>query len=416
MEQRKLYRTIDSITKAAPNFSSTEELLTYVLNEIIKNEEINILGGRIWKLNEGKDGYNLIEQFGDVELIEQNYEQKVEDTPSFKEIGRNRTIIAKETDEYLRIKGINRYSATGVGDRFKIKNNNGENYFLYEYLIAMNGRKLDDSFLYTLNIISTTLSSIIRTRKIETKARQNIVELEKASEIQRSILPEHSYTFHNYEIFGISLPEQIVGGDFFDYITTSDDYKLCIAIGDAASKGVSAAAQALYVSGALKMGVNYDVNETALIGKISNLVNETFPYERFVTLFFCELYRDNKGLCVFINAGHNSPYYYNSKEDSLDGLATTGPVLGPTPDQKYYTDSIYINKGDVLVLYTDGIVEAANRKFEFFGDARLKECIMKYKDKSPKEICEKIIQEVQKFSARGKYSDDKTMVVIKRVK
>ena len=415
MEQRKLYRTIDSITKAAPNFTTTEELLAYVLNEIIKNEEINILGGRIWKLNESKDGYILVEQFGEVDVIEENYEQKLEDTPSFKEIGRSRTIIAKETDVYLRAKGINRYSATGVGDRYKIKRE-GQEYFLYEYLIAMNGRKLDDAFLYTLNIISTTLSSIIRTRKIEKKARQNIVELQKASEIQRSILPEHSFTFHNYEIFGISVPEQIVGGDFFDYITTSDDYKLCVAIGDAASKGVSAAAQALYVSGALKMGVNYDVNETSLIGKISNLVNETFPYERFVTLFFCELYRDNKGLCVYINAGHNSPYYYNAKNDTLTELMATGPVLGPAPDQKYNTDSLYLELGDILFLYTDGIVEAANRKFEFFGDARLKECVLNYKDRSPKEICEKVIQVVQKFSARGKYSDDKTMVVIKRVK
>lgn len=415
MEQRKLYRTIDNITKAAPNFNTTEELLVYVLNEIIKNEEINIIGGRIWKLNELKDGYHLIEQFGDVDLIETNYEQKLSETPSFKDIGRNRTIIAKETDNYLRNKGILRYSASGVGFKYRLKDENGV-YFLYEYLIAINGKKLDDAFLYTLNIISTTLSSIIRTRRIETKAKQNIKELEKASEIQRSILPEHSYTFQNYEIFGLSVPEQIVGGDFFDYLTTSDDYTLCVAIGDAASKGISAAAQALYVSGALKMGVGYEVNMTSLMRKISNLVNDTFPYERFVTLFFCELYNDAKGLCVFVNAGHNSPYFYNSEKDSIEELAATGPVLGPAPNQRYNTDSIYINKGDFLILYTDGIVEAANRKFEFFGDKRLKECIYKFKDKSSKEICELIIQDVQRFSAKGKYSDDKTIVVIKRVK
>ncbi len=415
MEQRKLYRTIENITKAAPNFNSTEELLVYVLNEINKNEEINIMGGRIWKLNEARDGYNLIEQFGDVEKIEKNYEQKVEGTPSFKDIGRYRTIITKETDKYLITKGIFRYSASGVGERYKIKKEN-EVYFLYEYLIAINGKKLDDAFLYTLNIISTTLSSIIRTKKIERKAKLNLAELEKASEIQKSILPDHAFTFQNYEIFGISLPEQIVGGDFFDYISTPDDYKLCVAIGDAASKGISAAAQALYVSGALKMGVGYDINETSLIGKISNLVNETFPNERFVTLFFCELYRDSKGLCVYINAGHNSPYFYNSKTDSLEELTATGPVLGPTPNQKYNTDSMYINKGDMLLLYTDGIVEAANKKFEFYGDDRLKECLIKNKSRSPKDICEIIIQDVQRFSARGKYSDDKTLVVIKRVK
>jgi len=326
-----------------------------------------------------------------------------------------RAIIGKETDTYLKSKGIHHYSATGIGDRYKMKTDNGT-FFLYKYLIALNGPKMDEEFLYTLNIISTTLSSILRTRRIETKARQNLVELEKASEIQKSILPEHSFSFQNYEIFGLSVPEQIVGGDFFDYLKTDDEFKLCVAIGDAASKGISAAAQALYVSGALKMGVEYDINMTSLIRKISNLVNDTFPYERFVTLFFCELFNDYKGLCVYVNAGHNSPYFYNSKKNEVEELTATGPVLGPSPNQKYNTDSIYINKGDILLLYTDGIVEAANRKFEFFGDEKLKDCLIKYKDKSAKEISELIIQDVQRFSAKGKYSDDKTLVVIKRVK
>ncbi|MCX6165280.1 MAG: PP2C family serine/threonine-protein phosphatase [Ignavibacteriae bacterium] len=354
MEQRKLYRTIDSITKAAPKFGTTGELLVYVMNEIIKNEEINIAGGRIWKLNESRNAYNVIEQFGKVDLIESNYQLKVNDFPSVKDIGMKRAIIGKETDTYLKSKGIHHYSATGIGERYKINTEN-EAYYLYRYLIALNGPKMDDEFLYTLNIISTTLSSILRTRRIETKARQNLAELEKASEIQKSILPEHSFTFQNYEIFGLSVPEQIVGGDFFDYLKTDDEFKLCVAIGDAASKGISAAAQALYVSGALKMGVEYDINMTSLIRKISNLVNDTFPYERFVTLFFCELFNDYKGLCVYVNAGHNSPYFYDSSNNKVDELTATGPVLGPAPNQKYNTDSIYINKGDILLLYTDGI-------------------------------------------------------------
>ena len=415
MEQRKLYRTIENFIKEAPNFDRIEELLSYVLKQIINNEDINILGGRIWRLSENKKAYNIIEQFGEVDKIEKNYELKVEVFPSFKEIGRNRTIMDMESDKYLKTKGIYRYSATGVGERFKINSKDGF-YFLYKYLIALNGKKIDDEFLFALNIISTTLSSVIRAKWIESKAKESLRELEKASEIQKSILPDHAINFGNYELFGISVPEKIVGGDFFDYIQPGDKYKLCISVGDAASKGVSAAAQALYVSGALKMGLEYDINMTSLIAKISNLVNETFHYERFVTLFYCELYLDKKGLCVYVNAGHNSPYYYNSKTGTLEELPATGSVLGPSPNQKYYTDSIYIRPGDMLVLYTDGIVEAANKKFEFYGDERLKANILKNKNRNSKELCEKLIQDVQIFSARGKYSDDKTLVVIKRVK
>src|SRR4030095_10531038 len=104
---------------------------------------------------------------------------------------------------------------------------------------------------------------------------------------------------------------------------------------------------------------------TTMIYKINNLVYETFPYERFVTLFYCELINDKKGLCQYVNAGQNPPYFYNASSDTVETLATTGPVLGPAPYQKYTSDSVNFSTGDVLLLYTDGIVEATNEKFEF---------------------------------------------------
>ena len=310
MNQRKLAKTIESIFKEAPKFASITELLVYALEQIIANEYIEIVGGRIWKLNDKKDSYVLVGQVGDITIIDPNYTLKISDVPIFIELGRSRVVMGIETDEYLKERGIHHYSAMGVGERYKIKKDNQEPYILYEYIVALNGLKLDDEFLYALNIISTTLSSIIRSQRIESEAKENIQELRKASEIQQSILPEHNLTFGNYDIYGISLPDKIVGGDFFDYLQTKEDDKLSVVIADAASKGISAAVQALYVSGALKMGIDYDINLSTLVRKIGNLVGSTFPNERFVTLFICELYYDKKGLCVFVNAGHNSPYHY----------------------------------------------------------------------------------------------------------
>ncbi|MGB9696817.1 MAG: PP2C family protein-serine/threonine phosphatase [Ignavibacteria bacterium] len=415
MNQRKLAKTIESIFKEAPKFASITELLVYALEQIIANEYIEIVGGRIWKLNDKKDSYVLVGQVGDITIIDPNYTLKISDVPIFIELGRSRVVMGIETDEYLKERGIHHYSAMGVGERYKIKKDNQEPYILYEYIVALNGLKLDDEFLYALNIISTTLSSIIRSQRIESEAKENIQELRKASEIQQSILPEHNLTFGNYDIYGISLPDKIVGGDFFDYLQTKEDDKLSVVIADAASKGISAAVQALYVSGALKMGIDYDINLSTLVRKIGNLVGSTFPNERFVTLFICELYYDKKGLCVFVNAGHNSPYHYIASSGDIEELLATGPVLGPSPDQRYRTDSTYLGVGDILALYTDGLVEAANKKFEFFGDERLKAFIKENKDKSAKEICQIIMEEVLKFSAKGQYSDDKTLVIIKRV-
>lgn len=416
MEQKRLYRTLEDIIKAAPKINNEEELLSYVLEQIINNEEIKISGGRIWKLNDSKEAFILIEQKGKVDLIKKDYEVKIDKYPMFKNVGSNRSVIAEETDEYLIEKGIYHYSATGVGERYKLKDSEGETYFLYKYLIALNAKSLDGDLLNTLNIISMTLSSILRTKDIESEAKENIQELEKAREIQRSILPDHELKFGNYEMFGLSLPDKIVGGDFFDYLESEDKERVGIAIGDAASKGISAAAQALYVSGALKMGVGYQIKMTAMMSRINNLVYETFPYERFVTLFYCELVNDKKGLCQYVNAGQNPPIFLNSETDKIDTLNSTGAVLGPAPNQKYYSDSLNFKVNDILLLYTDGIMEATNEKFEFYGEERIKECLVKYKNNSPKEICNLICQDVSKFSANGIYSDDRTLVTIKRIK
>lgn len=417
MEQRKIYRTLENAIKHSPNFKNDKEMLSYILKEIISHEDINITGGRIWELSENKTYYSVIEQHGEVEKIRRGYTIKTDDYPIYYEVGRNRSVLANETDKYLFARGINLFAATGVGERYKIKNKDGNDQYLYEYLLALNSKELNVSLLNTLNIISTTVSSMLRARRIEKKARAIEKDLEKAREIQQSILPEHEYNFGNYEIFGISIPDKLVGGDFFDYIrATHESDRIGVAIGDAASKGFSAAAQALYVSGALKMGTENELKMTSVIKKINNLVYKVFPYERFVTLFYLEVYKDTRGLCMYINAGHNSPYHLKYSENKIEAIDSTGPVLGPAPDQDYIMDSFNFGLFDSLLLYTDGIVEATNNKFEFYGEDRLKEVFTANKELSAKDIANNIIEDVQKYSAKGKYSDDRTVVVIKKIK
>lgn len=416
MEQRKLYRTLENALKEATHIKTEPELLKFILKEVINNENIDITGGRLWQLTDNKTSYKMAEQLGEIEKINKGYTLTLEEYPIFFEVGKNRTIIAKETDKYLSDIGIQLYSATGVGERYKIKDKSGKERTVYQYILALNSTQINEGLANTLNIISTAISSIMRSRKIESTARAFERDLVKAREIQRSILPEHEYVFGNYEIFGISIADKIVGGDFFDYLKFGgDSERLGIAIGDAASKGFSAAAQALYVSGALKMGTENELKMTTVVKKINNLVHTVFPNERFVTLFYLEIYSDEKGLCMYVNAGHNSPFHLIYESDGIEALNSTGGVLGVSPDQEYKIDSFYFKKYDTLVLYTDGLVEATNNKFEFFGEERLKQEILNNKHFPAREIAANIIQSVQLFSSKAKYSDDKTIVVIKRI-
>lgn len=417
MEQRKLYRTLENAMKEFPHFDNDGEMLKYVLKEVISYETIDITGGRIWQLGEDRRSYKMIEQLGEIERIKKGYTLNLEAYPTFFEVGKLRTVIAKETDKYLSQLGIHLYSATGVGEKYRIKDSAGRDQFVYQYILALNSTQIDDNLLATLNIISTAVSSMMRSRKIESKARAIEKELVKAREIQKSILPEHDFLFSNYEIFGISIPDKIVGGDFFDYVTSGKDSdRIGIVIGDAASKGFSAAAQALYVSGALRMGTENELKMTTVVKKINELIFKVFPYERFVTLFLMELYQDERGLCMYVNAGHNAPMHLIYDTDEIVSLGSTGAVLGPSPDQEYKIDSFYFHKYDTLLLYTDGIVEAVNNKFEFYGEDKLKQELLNNKHFPARDIAANILESVQKYSTRGKYSDDRTLVVIKRIK
>jgi sigma-B regulation protein RsbU (phosphoserine phosphatase) len=102
--------------------------------------------------------------------------------------------------------------------------------------------------------------------------------------------------------------------------------------------------------------------------------------------------------------------------NEIEMIESTGPVLGPAPDQDYFMGSFNFKKNDSLLLYTDGIVEATNNKFEFYGEDRLKQVLIANKQLPARDIARNILEDVQKYSAKGKYSDDRTVVVIKRIK
>ena len=312
----------------------------------------------------------------------------------------------------LKDKGIIKFSASGIGDKKKIGD-----YEYYEYLLSVSNKEmLDRELRYVLNIVATVLTSKIRERRLSSSRKNLIADIDKARQLQQSILPEHEYKFHSYEIFGITMPAEIVGGDFYDYIKVGDDEeRLGIVVGDAASKGLSASAEAMYISGAIRMAGNFQMKISPMMKRMNELVNKIFSDDKFSTLFYCEISNDKKGLLLFANAGHNPPIFLKAKSKRISYLKPTGPLLGPAPHSKYDTDSLNFNKDDILVIYTDGITEAANDKYQFYEEKRLERIIRKNMNNSPREIAYSIIDDVIKFSTdNSKYQDDKTVVVIKR--
>ena len=409
MNQRRLYRTIESF--APEQFKTEKDLLKHVLNEIVKSEDILLKGGRLWQYEPSTESYRLVHQIGQIERLDPGYRIQVARYPMFQHLSEQRSIIANETDKYLRNKGIVKYSATGVGDKMPYRNGK-----VYQYILAFNSDFFDQDLLPNLNVISLAVTSVLRSKRIEQKARLLEQDIDKAREIQLGILPEPFLHFYFYDIYGISVPDRIVGGDFFDYIF-SDEVKdrLMIVVGDAASKGFRAAAQALYVVGALRMGIAHQTKTAALMSGINKIVNRSFAEEQLVSMFYAELTDGAKGLLLYANAGHNSPMVYHAQDKSIELLEPTGLILGPFPRGNYRVESTMLKKGDVAVIYTDGITEAVRSDGMPYGEKHLAENIQKLSAKGAKEICNSLIEDVELYAEGAEYSDDRTIVVIKRV-
>jgi sigma-B regulation protein RsbU (phosphoserine phosphatase) len=145
-------------------------------------------------------------------------------------------------------------------------------------------------------------------------------------------------------------------------------------------------------------------------------VNRAFTAEHFISMVYVELLQSDRGLVLYVNAGHNQPILLRSGTNQTEMIPSTGQLLGPFPNEKYRSDFTLVGKGDILLLYTDGIVEAQNEQQEPYGEQRLIHVLQKHRARTPKEICQLLLEDVVTYSKNPMYSDDKTLVVIKRTR
>ena len=407
--QRETYKVLESLM--AKKHEDVMTFLKSVVEDIVSHHDFDVNGGRVWVLDKENYSYTIAHQYGNVKEIPDGFSVDVNDFPYLADLKDKRSSLQYETNSLLKSKGIQLYSVTGVGELIEFEDN-----YLYQYLIGFNAPEIKQTFFETLNIISSLATITIRNLSNQA-ARQKIEkDIYKASEIQRSLLPISQKKYHDFDIYGVCQPTSYVGGDYFDYIQSldDDDDTLGVLVYDAASHGLPAAIQALFVSGAIKMGLTYSTRISKFMSRLNTLIFDTFPYERFVTLFYCQLSLSANRLVLYANAGHCPAIHYRPALDTFKQLNPTGGLLGLMQQQKFGVENIRMHPGDVLMLYTDGISEAKNSKMNFFGEERIHKLIKKYAHLDSKTIVENIIQEVNKFSDDSDYLDDRTIIVIKR--
>lgn len=275
------------------------------------------------------------------------------------------------------------------------------------------GRFTEDHLKLLRTLASVAAIRVENARLTEARFQQERLEgeLKLAMEIQQRFQPTASPQIPGYEFQGISFPCYEIGGDYYDFIQR-DDGRLVIALGDVSGKGTAAALlmSSLHAAIHAQTGSHDTIVET--ISAVNKYLAENIPPNRFVTLFYAELDPES-GAVSFLNAGHNPPLIVHAA-GTVEQLASGGLPLGIKADADYREGRTHMQMGDVLVIYSDGVTEAASPTGEEFGPTRLYEVVSRNVDASAAGIRDRIESALTKFSQGTKAADDITLVIVKR--
>jgi sigma-B regulation protein RsbU (phosphoserine phosphatase) len=229
--------------------------------------------------------------------------------------------------------------------------------------------------------------------------------------IQQNLLPQSDPVFEPFDISGGMRACYQVGGDYFDFLPI-EPARLGIVIADVAGKGTGAALLMAYFSGSLLVESKTMKNLAEMSAKLNNIILRKSESHVFISFFMGILNPENEEM-TYVNAGHNPPIIL-STAGGVQKLDGTGFCLGMFPDVTYKIGTVRLWAGDLLCVYTDGIVERRDRNSEPFGEGRLIETLLKCSGLPARDGVSKIFEAIDAFSENLEPDDDMTLIILKR--
>ncbi len=396
MDYKRLLTQVERILEQIESSDATRSTIEQIAETIAKNfrDQLGITGGRVYELNE-QHLYELVGRFGGTShegeigiVVPKDYKPI--------ELALENGIVVMDpndpgVDPVLEKKlGARRFAAIAAGE---------EDYILSFDVAAELSR---EDILFSLNLIRYAINQKLRAQRYESL----IVE---AQRIQQSILPQRVPQYPGFDIWGRTVPAEIVSGDFYDFIPVSDNI-LGLAIADGSGHGLPAALVVRDIYMGLRMATDRDFKIVRTMEKLNHIIHRSRLTTKFVSLFYGEL--ETGGILIYSNAGHNYPFLLKTT-GKVEALRNGGPVLGPTPDATYTRGFAKLDPGDVLCMYSDGIVEAHNDADEEFGLDRVQEIVLQNSTRSSREIGMAVLAKVEEWGREKE--DDRTVVIVKAV-
>jgi len=252
-----------------------------------------------------------------------------------------------------------------------------------------------------------------RLAEVEQVERMHAKELEQAAEIQRKLLPTSAPAVPGVDLAGYNAPCRTVGGDYFDFLPYPDG-RVALLVGDVAGKGMPAALLMSSLQARVQVLFDEPADLAALVTRLNRIINSNCPANRFIS-FFIGVLDPKTGQLNYVNAGHNPPLLAR-RDGTVEKLDCTGLILGIMPSARYEQQTVTLQPGDIVVLFSDGVTEASRPDVdEEFGEERLAQAVFKLRDLPAKSIIEAINQQVQEFTVGSPPADDITLVIAKRL-
>jgi sigma-B regulation protein RsbU (phosphoserine phosphatase) len=265
-----------------------------------------------------------------------------------------------------------------------------------------------------LAIIAAQSAHVIENSRLNEREKQLLImqeEIRLASRIQQELLPKQAPTIPGYDIAGKSIPAQVVGGDYFDFIPIEDG-TLAVCLGDVTGKGLPASLLMANTQATLRGQALLKATARESIQRANKLLHQSTDPEKFVTLFYGILDPSRHSLS-YSNAAQDPPILV-SRDGSMRRLEAGGVALGMLEEFPFDEETVQLQPGDLLVISSDGISEAMNPAREQYSDIRLQQLVVQHLNNPAAELIDAIVNAVKSHAGTAPQADDMTLVVVRR--
>ncbi len=388
-------RALETIASGSTPFETIRQTAQFLVDNFA--DELGIHGGRIYARDD--DGlYELVGTFGKVAKTPLGLRIPA-DYPPFERLLDEGAVVMSLSDSGL---DASLESELGTRDHFAAIMVADRAYALSFDVVTDDAPEAD--LIATLNIVRLAINQKLREERMAEI-------LDEARRIQESILPRRVPSYGDFQLAARTVPAEIVGGDFYDFITLTDT-TVNVVVADATGHGLPAALQVRDIFTGLRMGLSREFKITRTLERLNRIIHRSRLATKFVSLFLAEL--QVGGTVVYCNAGH-PPGLLVRRDGRVEELRVGGMILGPRPDSHYSFDLFRMEPGELFVVYTDGITEARDpRTGQELSVARLKALLPGLAARNAQDIVEGIFDAVDGFTRGAPLEDDRTVVVAKR--